>query len=105
MPGADYEDEILGDESLTCIEISTEFKNRPTYELINTIIHELIHYKLWYTGHDSKDTDPEFIEECHRLGICSNFDNEWDPVKKVYKRKYNIEKLTEYEEMYKASLA
>ena len=47
IPGADYDkEEILGEESFTCIELDTSFKTRPTYELINTLIHELIHYKL-----------------------------------------------------------
>ena len=82
------------------IEIREEYKDLPKHILNNAIIHELIHYKLWYLGYPYDDNDKEFIDECHKYGICSNYDKIFDEKKKKYNFDYKLDILETYKQQY-----
>ncbi|ATO50976.1 hypothetical protein P4V86_15575 [Brevibacillus laterosporus] len=37
-------------------------------EVIDTLLHELVHWRLWSLGLPHRDVDPEFVRECIRVG-------------------------------------
>lgn len=41
---------------------------RTREEVIGTLLHELVHWRLWSLGLPAHDSDDEFIAECIRVG-------------------------------------
>lgn len=78
------------------IRISTE--HHTLRHLMSTLLHELLHYYLWFIGHDHHDEDIEFCNECQRLGIPTNYDRTWNGHKWVHSYDYTL--MDPYIEMY-----
>ncbi|WP_025846597.1 hypothetical protein [Brevibacillus agri] len=58
-----------GDDSLREIRMSRWVNARRTREqVLGTLLHELVHWRLFTLGLPSSDTDREFVEECARVG-------------------------------------
>lgn len=68
--------------------------------VIDTLLHELIHFTLWYQGLDHKDGEYQFEQALKKYGISSNYDRVFDGKTKKWKDTPNLEKLKEYENMY-----
>ncbi len=58
------------------IQIDKNLQKDPV-QLVMTLLHELCHYYCWYLGFDDGDEDEDFIRECHKRGIASNYDYVW----------------------------
>lgn len=57
------------DLSLMDIRMSAVTNARRTPdEVMRTLLHELVHWRLFVTGRAYRDTDDEFIAECLRVG-------------------------------------
>jgi len=48
-----------------------------THGLVATLLHELLHYFFWYTGREYHDESREFLDECKKMGLPTNYDREW----------------------------
>lgn len=48
----------------------SEWRNRERwrFQVYDTLLHELVHWRLFKTGRPYRDTDPEFVRECLRVG-------------------------------------
>ena len=68
--------------------------------LIDTLLHELIHFKLWYQGLDYKDGDYQFEQALKEYGVSSNYDRVFDYKAKRWKEVVNIDKIKTYEQLY-----
>ena len=42
-------------------------------EFVGTLMHELLHYYLWYIGWDFHDEDIVFYRECRKMGLPTNY--------------------------------
>lgn len=69
--------------------------------LNNVLIHELLHFYLWYIGYNYGDGSSEFINKARQLGVCRNYDHKWnDEEKKWEQSDISEEKLQSYEDAY-----
>lgn len=41
---------------------------RTREEVISTLLHELVHWRMWKTGKPYEDYSPDFVKECWRVG-------------------------------------
>lgn len=92
------------DGSITdgCYIMINQSQIESIYRLDNTIIHELIHYYLWYIGYGYGDTEPDFLKKAKELGISNNYEFRYD-IRDEYGRgtkNCDYEKLERYEQMY-----
>ena len=69
----------------------------------STLIHELLHYILWWQGYDSDDGEQEFESRLKALGLSSNYDVVYEG-KKRSKKPCDVSKLAEYEEAFQESV-
>ncbi|WP_036708774.1 hypothetical protein [Paenibacillus pinihumi] len=57
------------DPARTMIQMCTSMNaSRPREEVLKTLLHELVHWRLYTTGVPCRDTDLEFVAECVRVG-------------------------------------
>lgn len=87
------------DEVYCEIEINETLSN-DVLRLNDTLLHELIHFKLWYMGYDSQDGDKQFEDELKRYHISSNYSNTFDKKTRKWLDKIDKEYMQKYEDMY-----
>lgn len=95
-----YEDFDEGLDGPMChIEINESLSGN-VLELNNTLLHELVHYKLWYLGYDYDDEDRQFKDELKKYHISSNSDHTYSKTRGKYIEIIDKKHLMEYENMY-----
>lgn len=92
-----------GDDDECTIYIN-KAKCKTVEQFNGTLIHELLHYVLWWQGYDSDDGEKDFEDGLKKLGLASNYDLQWDENKKCSKRPNDSVKLAEYETAYQEYL-
>ena len=89
------------DDCIECwIEINDTLATQPLL-LNNALLHELIHYKLWYLGYEYHDKDKQFLDELKKYHITSNFDGEFDKKTKQWQDAIDEEQMQIYETMFR----
>ena len=68
--------------------------------LNDVLLHELIHYKNWYTGLDCEDGQAQFEDELKKYKVSSNYIASYDNKHKKWIREINREAMIEYENLY-----
>lgn len=93
--------EAYDDEHYVKIEIYEKMKSASYIMLDSTLIHELLHYYLWYLGLDDGDSSRDFITRANKLGICVNDDSTWSEEKKRWLRaEFDKTKMEAFESAY-----
>ncbi len=65
-------------------------------EITQTLIHELLHFSLWWQGYDSNDGSPDFENRLKELGLPSDYDITWDDDGNCMRKLANREKMASY---------
>lgn len=85
------------------IGINSKIATNREHVLTDTLLHELLHYALWYRGGEYGDKDEDFIQNAKKLGISNNYERDYtrkDKMTGCYYFKNDVEKLKIYEKMY-----
>ena len=69
-------------------------------KLNNVLLHELIHFKLWYLGYDYHDNETQFNETLKKYHVSSSSDKKYNKKLERYEDIINIEYMQKYEEMF-----
>lgn len=85
------------------IEINERFRHNPL-KLNDVLLHELTHYKCWFTGLDHKDGTKDFEEELKKFHITSNYVLHYKKDGKTYDDNYHLPWMEKYEAMYQEHL-
>ena len=72
-------------------------------ETTATLLHELLHYYLWYRGYDFHDNDMYFYQKCKSMGLPTNYDIRWTG--KGWEDSYDYSKTDKYIKLFIAYLA
>ncbi len=82
--------------------LSIRINKRITKDLrltVSVLLHELLHYYLWYIGHDFHDEDIEFHQTCLNMGLPTNYTGkEWTGT--AWKDTYDYSQMDWYLKMY-----
>ncbi len=54
------------------IQINANLSN-DLRKIVAVLIHELLHYYLWYTGYEYHDESRDFLDKCKEMGLPDNY--------------------------------
>lgn len=94
----EYDDE-LGEFKDCHIEIN-RCLDSDVLRLNNVLLHELIHFKLWYLGYDYHDNETQFNETLKKYHVSSSSDKKYNKKLGIYEDIINVEYMQKYEEMF-----
>ena len=81
------------------IEISDKLAN-DVLRLNDVLLHELIHFILWYQGLDYMDGQKQFEDTLKKYGITSNYGSVFNTVTKKWEYEIDTNQMQKYEDMY-----
>lgn len=85
------------------ISINDCYRNNPL-RLNNILLHELTHYKCWFTGLEHRDGDRDFEKELEKYHIISNYVIHYKKDGKTYDKDYHLPWMQKYEDSYQEHL-
>ena len=102
-----YEDSFYGTgrEGQACIRIWEGLKRASRLLLDSVLIHELLHFYLWYRGLPHEDWTPEFESRLKMLGASGRYNRKFSQSEKKWKYgEFDRTKLQKYEDAFQAYL-
>lgn len=92
-----YQDPL--NHPIASIQINPSCK-KDLRKLVAVLLHELLHYYLWYIGWDYHDNSKQFLDECKRRGFIDNYTRFTWNRRKGWIDSYDYSLMEKYIEMY-----
>lgn len=99
----EYEDEINLESKSNIEDCAIEINEKLADDVLrlnDVLLHELIHFVLWYQGLDHMDGAKQFEDTLKKYDISSNYRAKFNKQKRKWEFDVDIEQMKVYEDMY-----